>query len=301
MHDGGFLIEMWRVGMNEKISLMIIGAPKSATSSLKEYLGGHPDVITHAYREMNFFLNDDEFEIGFDSVKNRYFINHGKEILLAKSVGVMYSDIALHRMREHNPNMKLVVVLRNPIDRAYSAYWFARRQGWENIENFEEAIFAPLSRFGGNWIKISGCSYLEHGLYEKYLERVIAIFGKDALLAYSLEELKENFLGVSSEILDSVKLNPVSKEVPEKKTNQAAYARSTLLASLLTSQFGIKRYAAKFIPWTIRRNIKTRIQSLNEVSFTPLPMKAETRNQLRCYFADSNARLGNLLKKTFNW
>lgn len=287
--------------MNEKINLMIIGAPKSATSSLKEYLGGHPGVVTHAHREMNFFLNNDEFNAGFESAKKRYFQKDEKKMLLAKSVGVMYSNIALHRMREHNPDMKLVVVLRNPIDRAYSAYWFARRQGWESIDNFEDAILAPLSRFEGNWIKMSGCSYLEHGLYEKYLERVITVFGRDSLLAYSLEELKENFLGVSSEILGAVNLESVSKKIPEKKTNQAAYARSALLATLLTSQFGIKRYAAKLIPWTIRRNVKAKIQSLNEVSFVPPPMKAETRSQLQSYFADANTRLGNLLGKTFNW
>lgn len=288
--------------MSNHIELMIIGAPKSATSSLKDYLGSHPDVVAHAYREMNFFLNDDEYSKGFDVAKKRYFPTYSTEKkIVAKSVAVMYSEAALQRMYKHNPKMKLIAILRNPVDRAYSAYWFARRQGWENIDVFEEAITAPISRFGNSWIKISGCSYLEYGIYDKYLNRVIEIFGRDALSVYSLEELMGDFLAIGGNVLNLLNLKSMPINVPKKRSNQAAYARSNLVASVLTNQSRAKKIIAKFIPWTLKKYLKSNIQSINEVPFTPPPMNAETRKKLKEYYSLPNERLSNLFGKKFDW
>ena len=133
--------------MNQPIQLMIVGTQKSGTSSLLRYLAQHPDIHTHSQSEMTFFLQDHEYTRGYESAYAKYFAQCSENCkLIAKNVMVMYSHDIMQRIYQHNPKIHLVVLLREPVARAYSAYWWARRRGWENITSFEEALAAEQHR-----------------------------------------------------------------------------------------------------------------------------------------------------------
>jgi hypothetical protein len=142
---------------------------------------------------MCYFVHD-EFKKGYDHVFQKYFgnnLNKGK-ILLAKHVMIMYSQEAVDRLHNHNPQMQIIAMLRNPIRRAYSAYWYARRMGWENIMTFEDAIKAEPYRLREGWLKWSNCAYLSNGEYYTHIVRLMKRFNEEQIHIYILEDMKNN-------------------------------------------------------------------------------------------------------------
>ena len=57
----------------------------------------------------------------------------------------------------------MALILRDPVDRAYSAFWYARRKGWEPLEKSEDALHAAPERFGDHWIGRRNCDFLTRG------------------------------------------------------------------------------------------------------------------------------------------
>src|SRR5438045_9369325 len=122
---------------------MSIWSHKAGTSSLLFYLSQHLKLLTHHTYEFVYFFQDDIYSKGFETAfKNNYDLGgvNEEKFLLAKNVMVMYDYEALKRLYAHNPNIKIIIVLRNPISRAYSSYWYAKTTGRENAATFEEAI-----------------------------------------------------------------------------------------------------------------------------------------------------------------
>ena len=125
----------------QKINFIIAGAQKAGTSSLKYYLGQHPDICTHTRLEFSYFIDEKDYKQGYNKNYIRYFSHINKEqIILAKSVSILSDENFIKRMYKHNKNLKFVFVMRNPVDRAYSSYWYSKSESWENSNSFEEAL-----------------------------------------------------------------------------------------------------------------------------------------------------------------
>src|SRR5204862_464987 len=137
----------------------------------------HPSIDTHPQPECAFFLLDEEFEKGNDFLEKKYFGKSEKDKWLIKNVGILFYEKCLQRLYNHNPGVKIIVLLRNPVDRAYSAYWFARRRGWEKRTSFENAL--QEIPFKNNIIHYANTAYLKHGHYASMLEKLFAIFSAD--------------------------------------------------------------------------------------------------------------------------
>ena len=124
-----------------KIDLMIIGTQKAGTSALLALLQQHPEIQTHFTNEFSYFhdptLASTEFESYFHNV---YQELKDESTVIAKCVGVLEFPKAIEKLNQHNPMAVVSVVLRDPIERAYSAFWFARSRGWEPESSFSKAI-----------------------------------------------------------------------------------------------------------------------------------------------------------------
>lgn len=288
--------------VDKKIQLMIIGAQKSGTSSLKSYIGLHPDICVHSQEEITYFINNDEYAASSSEFLEPYYGNHDQnQILLGKSAGLMYNQAALERLKNHNPDVKIVMVLRNPIDRAYSAFWYARRKGWEPLESFEGALHAGLDRFGRDWIRQSNCDYLNRGEYSTHLETIFKLFPKDNVLIYKFEELKQDALKVCQEIWCELGVDDNLKQFPEisKKHNISSMPKYPFLVNVL-SNIRIPKSVKNILPLHLLRKFKRRIIKWNEIPFSQPPIKTETRMFLLEYFKKFNNELAELTDIDFN-
>ncbi len=117
---------------------IIIGTQKGGTTSLFACLKQHPEVAMSRQKEAHFF--NTHFEKGLIWYKRFFPFKNSKKIAGEVTPCYMYHPQAAERMKAILPNVKLIVMLRNPIDRAYSGYIMGREFGWDDTETFEAAL-----------------------------------------------------------------------------------------------------------------------------------------------------------------
>lgn len=278
------------------IDLMIGGAQKAGTSSLKAYLGQHPHVCAHGSREFAWFVNDELHARPYEDVFPEFFSpRDAQQRIIAKSAGVLHLPEAADRLAQHNSNLRLVFLLRHPVDRAYSAFWYARRKGWEPLESFEAAIEAGPERFGDDWVRQRNCAYLARSEYAQAIQRFNTRFGEENVATYLLEDLKHDAAGLCREIFASLGVDASFQPDFSTKRNAAATAKSEHVARLLTSRSPLKRAVRKVLPTGLVAKLKKSAQQMNEREFVPPAMAPETRARLTAHFREHNDRLSELL------
>jgi sulfotransferase family protein len=166
-------------------SFVIIGAMKSGTTSLGAYLTAHPDAFCAL--EPHFF--DSNFERGLN-----WYSDWFKDAGDAKAVGeksplYMYHPLAVERLVGTLPDVRLIAILRHPVERAYSHYWHERRTGHETL-TFAEALRAEPERLRSSPPGESRFSYVDRGRYLEQLERVAALVPRERLLVQLFDDLE---------------------------------------------------------------------------------------------------------------
>lgn len=283
--------------ISKTIDLMIVGAQKAGTTSLKTYLGQHPAITTHMGGEFEYFVNDLVFK---GELGNSWGYSFPKEMdgnaVVAKSVGIMYLKEAMLRLYEHNPNIKLVALLRHPVDRAYSAYWYARRKGMEDIQSFEEALQADPNRFGNDWLRTRCCDYLKRGRYVEHIEALYSVFPGENIKIYEFEEFKKNTFEICNMIFSElgVEGNNFQSDKLGQRHNASAMPRYALIPRLLNGM-SVPSYLKTGAAFGRLRRLKRRIIKWNEDPYVAAPMEKETRKQLLVYYHPYNRKLFDLL------
>lgn len=194
--------------MKDKM-FFIIGCQRSGTTFLHNLLDQHPEIcMSKPIRpEPKFFTQNRKLsEIPFYIEK--YFPQHEKYLFLGeKTTSYIEYEIALKQINEFFPDSKILIMLRNPIDRAISNYFYSRNNGIENREITEALFNIPIdTNFSSS---VNPFDYLKRGHYSYYLNRVYSIFDKNRVKTIISEELFDSnntyrnildFIGVNSSI-----------------------------------------------------------------------------------------------------
>lgn len=184
-----------------KIDFIIVGAMKAGTSSLGFHLNNHPDVYLPE-KELQFFNDDKKFKHGYEYYYNQF--KPGKEKVLGeKTPTYSYQENVAKRIHDFNPNIKLIWIFRNPVDRAYSNYLHAVKNGAE-MSSFKNSVKFESKRIKDDIWR----GYMERSMYIKQVERYLKLFKREQMYFVLFEnmmldtekELKDifNFLGVDS-------------------------------------------------------------------------------------------------------
>ena len=215
--------------MNNKctrVNLFVLGAAKCGTTSLHHYLDQHLSIQMAHPKEPLFF--EAEFELGYDYYLEKYFSGWtGQSILGEARHRNLYLPFVVPRIKAYaSDDAKFLVILRNPVDRAYSHWWHNYSWGDEK-RGFEEAVEVNLRRLeNGPFFESHEeavlyretlnfrtgfspyASYIDSGFYAEQIQRYIDAFGADRvkimfledLLADPMAEMKKvfHFLGLSS-------------------------------------------------------------------------------------------------------
>lgn len=285
---------------NKTIRLLIAGAPKAGSTSLLQYLSQHPIIVTHRQPEMSYFVIDHEFDAGYDAAVAKYFPNAPADsCLIAKHVHAMFSADAERRMLAYNPGLHIALLLRNPIQRAHSAYWYCRRRGWENLQTFEQALEAEPGRLAQGWYENRANAYLHNGVYHPHVRRLIEAFGEDRVHVFLTDDMAEDAAKMCQTLFQAVGVDPKFAPDLTRRHNAAAAARHEPLARAMARAFQskgpVKRSIRKFIPHRVTGWIRGAVMRANEKPFTPPPMSPDTRDGLVEHFAPHNRALGELI------
>jgi hypothetical protein len=173
------------------VDFLIAGVQKAGTSSLYQLLKRHPAVGLSSVKEVHFFDDEsvDWSEPAYDRYHS-YFPKRRRAITRGEATPIYsYWPNAFERIKAYSPDMKLILLFRDPIGRAYSAWSHQRRKGREGL-SFAEAIRGDGYRRSQppDYVR-RHFSYVERGLYGKQLERCLDLFPRNQVLALDCSEL----------------------------------------------------------------------------------------------------------------
>lgn len=163
-------------------NFLICGAPKCGTTALYEYLRQHPDVFMSRPKETFFF--SDEFDRGVEWFAEHFSAHDGEKAIGEASTTTMYSPKAPARIQRVLGSPKLIFCLRNPIERAYSEYFFKMTQGRIPANTTFEDVVLKKSVHQSEKI-------IRRGMYDEYLKTFESEFGGENMRVVFQSDLKK--------------------------------------------------------------------------------------------------------------
>jgi hypothetical protein len=194
---------------------IIAGAPRSATTWLYMLAERHPKIaLPKPWRpEPKFFLIDELYERGISYYSATWFepLPPGR-VLGEKSANYLESQVVASRIHRHLPDVRLIFVLRNPVDRAYSNYLWSFMNGLEvetferalELENVREKTLAPEWRFARPHANFS------RGLYANHLSNFFRLFDRNQILILRTEDIEKESRGVAAKFFDFIGVEQLS-------------------------------------------------------------------------------------------
>jgi hypothetical protein len=289
-------------------NFLLLGAAKCGTTSLAHYLTQHPDVFFSTPKEPLFFEAD--YEKGLDHYWATYFRGwSGQRAIGEGRVWNLYLPFVAARIRESLPEARLVAILRDPVERAYSHWWQRYSRGQESLD-FAAAVTADRARiergegFEGEegarrWNEglVRGESpstdhrvLLDLGFYAEQLERYRALFPAAQLQVVFYEDLAQRLPAMMSEIFGFLGVDPAapvgdaSPRNVRAETVRSPRARRLFLAA---HSLGLRR----LVPGPLRR---ASLGLLERPGRRPAPDPG-LRRELVAYYEPHTARLERLL------
>jgi hypothetical protein len=283
------------------ISLMIIGAQKAGTTSMKNYLGQHPLLETHPHKEFSYFFDADDFAKGYEHAYKKYFTPGGPEIkLVAKNAGLYTSEEGIKRLKQHNPGCKLIFILRNPVDRSYSSYLMERNYGAVNgtFDNIEKLIRHPDE---SNW---QYNFFIEMGLYCKYLSMIYRYFPKEQVKLIRYEDFNKSAGDVCQSVFQWMNIDASFLPDTHTRFNVTHVNRSPFygkfIVQLLSNHNPVKRLARNFMPGKMDYKVGEMLRNLNKTTKTYAAISPKMIEALSGFYAPHNEKLSELTGMDFS-
>ncbi|MCY7382712.1 MAG: tetratricopeptide repeat protein [Microcoleus sp. CAN_BIN18] len=200
--------EHWNLKSVKAPNFIIIGSQRCGTTSLYTYLAQHPQILTPIKKEMDFFSW--HFDRGIDWYLAHFPPMPVGEQFLTGEASPSYFDCreAPERLYSAFPEVKLVVLLRNPVDRAISQFYRLTELNWE-VRSFDRAISDEIERLNQNPAYIIGeepGNYLARGRYIEFIKNWLAFFPREQLLVLKSEDLYAGAAATVSQVLEFLDL-----------------------------------------------------------------------------------------------
>jgi hypothetical protein len=281
--------EMLKVRTTPMPNFLVIGTAKSGTTALYRYLKQHPQIYMSPLKEPHFFDNEgcppvhggpfrqplnrvvtdlNEYLALFDGVTDETAIGDA-------SMSNFYAR-ACERIQHYMPIGKFICMLRQPVDRAYSQFVHARREGVEPLKEFYEAYRASVARRSENWWGL--LIYERNGFYVERLRDWFARFRREQIRIYLYDDWLDDAVGIVKDIFCFLNVDPSFAPDMSERHNVGRLPRSYAIQKLILRRNRIKSAVRAFVPLALRRWLGTTAKEINEVM--PPPLDPELRRRL---------------------
>ena len=255
-------------------TFVVIGAMRSGTTTLSAALAGHPEVFMPPGKELHFF--DQHFDRGVEWYRAR-FAGATEPSVGEGTPRYMYDPEAVRRMAGVLPDARLVAILRNPIDRAYSHWQHERARGREDL-GFAEALEAEPRRLGVmDPIPASHFAYLDRGRYVRQLRSVCEYYPRSALHVMVFEEFRARPEPGFQELCRFLGIDERQSPAALRQTWNRSYG----------VRFETVRRLAERSPGLVARVLRR----VNRRAAPTAPMDPDVRRELADRFRQENAAL----------
>ena len=218
----------------ERLDFIIAGTQKGGTSALHYHLAQHPNVtmahseeahmIDHPRR--HFFDDEDRFagKVDYDILHEGIKLKRRSLITGSCTPIYTYWKPAMERIRNYHPGIKLIILLRNPIDRAFS-HWNMYRERNQESFGFLEAIAEESKRIREALpLQPRRTSYLDRGFYFEQMERVFQFFPREQVYVIKFDDFRKRTPELVNEVFSFLGVMPLAK-VKNRQQNRIPYER----------------------------------------------------------------------------
>lgn len=282
-----------------KVDFFIVGAPKAGTTSLYHYLNEHPEIEMSSQKEPDFFTDLDIYNSEMYYGKNRIdtiekyhnlFIGSSK-LRGEASVSYLFYDGVANKIKDYNSNAKIIIMLRNPIERAFSHYLMDYRLGLIS-DSFEDVIDYKSKHKNA---KLFYQQYVEVGEYFKQIKRYLDVFKKESVLFIDYEDLKRDVSDVVARTYTFLGVSDVFEPNNRKKHNTYSMPKNNIIRFLYSFVF-----LRNILTFIFPRIVSNKIRSFLFKKDKKPRLSFVTRKKLSKHFEKDVIELGNMLNKDFS-
>lgn len=245
-------------------TFLIIGSPKAGTTALYNYLRQHPDVFMSPIKEPRFFAYEggrppfydprnldwsediydfETYQRLFDGAENHAAVGEA-------TPGYLYWPPTAERIFQRIPDARLIVMLRHPAERAFSQFMHHRRDNWEPIADFNDALDAEPERIRANWDP--AYFYATRSIYVPQLQRYLNLFRPEQIGIFLLEDFKNDPHRVLAGIFSHIGVDPNFQADLSVRFNQSGMPQSRFLFNFVNRAAAGIRQTAEMLPVTRR-------------------------------------------------
>jgi len=276
----------------------IIGAQKSGTTTLYDWLAQHPQIYGHPLaKDYPYFSDDLTWKEGGRRFQSLVKGARPSQLALGGEANSMYAPLAAQRMHATMPEAKLIAILREPVARAYSAYVFAVERLLES-RSFEQAIEDELRGYHYEPRDGAQRDYLAHGHYARQLRAVFRYFPREQVKVMLFEDLKREPLQVLDNLFSWLGIEQgfvPDMSIKNKTRGRVRYKWLARLTVGSPNSSTIRSMGKVILPYPLRTAIRRRLAEWNRVPAPKPEFPDVLRQRLREYYRDEIFDLEHLL------
>ena len=279
-------------------NFFIVGAPKAGTTSLYQYLKNHPQVYMSPVKEPNFFSYDETVEQRLyhkekgikelDDYLKLFRGANGADAVGEASVSYLFYPSVPEKIKQFSPAARIIILLRNPVERAFSHYHMEHKMGYVN-ESLEE-IISRNSRHRNAPLYYQ--QYVELGIYAPQLKRYFDQFGREHVKVLIYEEAVKNLPATMNEVYSFLGINSRHPADLNRRFNSFSAPRNPAFR-FLYSQKRLRKLARSLVPQGAIERVKKIFLSSTKRS----EWSGETRKHLLGIFRPDIQEVEKLLNK----
>ena len=256
-------------------TFLTVGAEKCGTTALHVHLSRHPQVFMSEPKEPSFFLSEDPRYTGQDmgDLQHEYIRTleeyqaifesvDGETAIGESSPCYLYSDVAPHKIKELIPDAKIIAILRNPVQRAYSQFVFNQQRGWEARKmTFSRALELEDERVekGSMW----AFHYTRRGKYSGQIKRYLDTFSSARVRVVLYDDFVKKPDSVLEDLYGFLGVGSVSLDNTRERHNVTGLPKSTLLHRLTNTSNPFKSILKSILPQGARQRVRRALSSWN--------------------------------------
>jgi hypothetical protein len=275
-------------------NFLVIGAAKSGTTSLHFYLGQHPQVFMCPVKEPGFFAfegqNSDQKDPWQEGGVRRVVTDLQSYQALFRAAGAqpaigevspayLVRPRAAERIQHYIPQARLIAVLRNPVERAYSAFWMQRLYSQKNVPDFAALVEKRLSDLPQG--ELVGNLKIDAGFYDIHLKRFYDLFAAQQLRIYLYEDLSRATLPILQDMFSFLEVDAAFQPDISIRHMAGGVPRSRTWRAVLLGMNRLKSVLRPLLPEKVRRRLRSALDPLARQGLEkPPPMPLQTRQML---------------------
>lgn len=282
-------------------NFLCVGAAKSGTTTLAEILRQNPNIYLPEYKEVHFFDNNEHYKNGLKWYYKEFEKASKKHKLIGEMTpSYLYMDYVPQRIAESLPDIKIIIILRNPVDRAYSQFKMNLRREFEN-QTFLNALDDESIRINKDYKNKILYSYIDRGYYSKQITNYLKYFNKDQIFICLFEDFMKNQVETLKNIESFLDVESFQYDLSIHK-NKESKSRVKWFRKYIQNNNKLRNILKKIVPsYRLRRKMSSSLNLLNQTDFKYKKLDQKIKENLyNTYYKDEIEELEKVIGKNLN-